>query len=255
MDMEVTTASKQAQSISEIAAPLYVITADDMRRAGAGSIPDALRLAPGVTLGQIDPGKWFVSLRGFAWEFSNKTLILLDGRAVYSPLNSSVYWNTLDVPMEDIERIEVIRGPGDARWGSHAVNGIINIISGGPGIGERSAMRAGLRLDGSNRAGDRLTFIGDVQSGRDGSVLGPGVPPERYDAEEWSALARWERGAEGRLRHQAQVSFDYLNQGIYEKRDTLDFAYQAELPERGSQTWTIGAAYKRSSDELPTTKT
>jgi iron complex outermembrane receptor protein len=304
MKMEVTTASKQAQSISEVAAPIYVITADDMRRVGAGSIPEALRLAPGVVLGQIDPGKWFVSLRGFAWEFSNKALILLDGRAVHSPLNSSVYWNTLDVPMEDIERIEVIRGPGDARWGSHAVNGIINIItrpaadvrgasasatldtdatqkftarygdalsssfdyrayvkylsqgdyanvSGDPGIGERTAMRAGLRLDGVTQNGDRLTFIGDVQSGRDGSLLVSGVPAQRFDADEWSALARWEHGAEGQLRQQAQFSFDHLTQAVYEERDTLDFAYQTELPEWRSQTWTFGAVYKRSSDELP----
>src|SRR5262245_39029740 len=117
MDVEVTTVSKSAQSIYSVAAPIFVIGADDIRRAGARSIPEALRLAPGLVVAQIDPGRWVVGLRGFAWQYANKALILLDGRTVYTPLNSSSYWNTLDVPMEEIERIEVIRGPGDARWG------------------------------------------------------------------------------------------------------------------------------------------
>jgi iron complex outermembrane recepter protein len=129
MNEPVTTASKSAQSIYDVAAPVYVITARDIQRAGATSIPEALRLAPGVIVNQIDPGKWAVSIRGFAFEYSNKALVLLDGRALYTQLNSSVYWNTMDTVVDDIERIEVIRGPGDARWGSHALNGIVNIIT------------------------------------------------------------------------------------------------------------------------------
>lgn len=129
MKIEVTTASKSAQSLSSVAAAIYVVTAEDIERMGATNIPDALRMVPGVQVAQIDASKWSITIRGFNSRFANKLLVLVDGRSVYTPLFSGVYWDALEVDMQDIDRIEVIRGPGGALWGANAVNGIINIIT------------------------------------------------------------------------------------------------------------------------------
>src|SRR5688572_32423881 len=129
MNLEVTTASKKKQSLSDVAAPIFVVTQEDIRRSGATTIPEALRLVPGVQVAQIDSNKWAVSIRGFNSRFANKLLVMIDGRSVYTPLFSGVFWDAQDVMLEDVERIEVIRGPGGALWGSNAVNGIINIIT------------------------------------------------------------------------------------------------------------------------------
>ena len=129
MQVVVTSVSRKAQTLAETAAAAYVIRADDIRRSGASNIPEALRLAPGVQVSAIGANKWAVSIRGQADRFSNKLLVLVDGRSVYSPMFSGVVWETLDVPLENIERIEVIRGPGASIWGANAVNGVINIIT------------------------------------------------------------------------------------------------------------------------------
>lgn len=127
--LEVTSVSRKAQKVSEAAAAVFVITSDDIRRAGVTSIPEALRLAPGLSVARIDGSKWAISSRGFNGRFANKLLVLIDGRSVYSPLFSGAYWDMQDTLLEDIERIEVIRGPGAALWGANAVNGVINVIT------------------------------------------------------------------------------------------------------------------------------
>ena len=129
MNIQVTSVSKKGQKISRTAAAVFVITQEEIRRSGAINIPDLLRLTPGLNVAQINANLWAVSARGFNGEFSNKLLVLLDGRSVYLPTFSGVFWDILDVPLEDIERIEVIRGPGGTTWGANAVNGVINIIS------------------------------------------------------------------------------------------------------------------------------
>lgn len=129
MNVVVTSVSRKAQTLAKTAAAAYVIQAEEIRRSGATNIPEALRLAPGVQVAAIGANKWAVSIRGQADRFSNKLLVLVDGRSVYSPLFSGVIWETLDVPLENIERIEVIRGPGASIWGTNAVNGVINIIT------------------------------------------------------------------------------------------------------------------------------
>jgi iron complex outermembrane receptor protein len=129
MRLEVTTASKRAQPLSAVPAAIFVLTNDDIRRAGAATLPDALRMVPGVQVAQIDGNKWAITVRGFNGQYADKLLVLLDGRSVYSPTTGGVYWDALDVVMEDIERIEVIRGPGGALWGANAMNGVINIIT------------------------------------------------------------------------------------------------------------------------------
>jgi iron complex outermembrane receptor protein len=129
MDMEVTSVSKKEQKLSQVAAAIFVITQEEIRRSGATNIPDLLRMVPGLNVGQINANTWAISARGFNSQFANKLLVLIDGRAVYTPLFGSVFWDTQDVPLEDIERIEVIRGPGGAVWGANAVNGVINVIT------------------------------------------------------------------------------------------------------------------------------
>ena len=128
-DIKVTSVSRKEQKISESAAAVYVITQEDIKRTGATSIPEVLRMAPGIDVARIDANKWAVTSRGFNGSFANKLLVLIDGRSVYSPLFSGVYWDVQDTVLEDIERIEIIRGSGASLWGSNAVNGIINIIT------------------------------------------------------------------------------------------------------------------------------
>ncbi|WP_339677107.1 TonB-dependent receptor [uncultured Zhongshania sp.] len=129
MDISVTTVSKKAERLSEAAAAVYVLTAEDIRQSGARNIPDALRLVPGVQVSQVDAHTWAVSARGFNSTVSDKLEVLMDGRSLYTPLFSGVYWDAQNTLLEDIDRIEVVRGPGGALWGANAVNGVINIIT------------------------------------------------------------------------------------------------------------------------------
>ena len=128
-NVEVTTASKEPAEVWKTPAAVFVITQDDIRRSGATSIPEVLRLAPGVEVAQVDSDHWSVGIRGFGAVLASKLLVLIDGRSVYTPLFAGVYWQAQATPLEDIERIEVIRGPGGTIWGANAVNGIINIIT------------------------------------------------------------------------------------------------------------------------------
>ncbi|MER0215175.1 MAG: hypothetical protein DU481_03050 [Nitrosomonas sp.] len=129
MNVKVTTVSRNPQRLTQVASAVFVITQDDIRRSGATSIPDALRMAPGVQVERVGTDKWAISVRGFNGLYANKLQVLMDGRSVYSPIFSGVLWEQQDTLMEDIERIEVIRGPAATSWGSNAVNGVINIIT------------------------------------------------------------------------------------------------------------------------------
>ncbi len=129
LNVEVTSVSKQRQPVSDAPAAIYVVTADDILRSGAASIPQALRDVPGLHVAQIDSQKWAISSRGFNGRYNNKLLVMMDGRTLYSPEFSGVYWEVQDYLMADIERIEIIRGPGAALWGANAVNGVINIVT------------------------------------------------------------------------------------------------------------------------------
>jgi iron complex outermembrane recepter protein len=127
--VEVTTTSKEPEQIWKTSAAIYVLTQEDIRRSGATSIPEVLRLVPGVEVARINSNSWSVAIRGFGSAFSKSVLVLIDGRSVYTPLFAGVYWDVQNVLLEDVERIEVIRGPGGTIWGSNAVNGVINIIT------------------------------------------------------------------------------------------------------------------------------
>jgi len=128
-NQEVTSVSKKAEKASEAAAAVFVINQEDIKRSGATSIPEVLRMAPGISVAQAGAHDWAVTSRGFNGQFANKLLVLVDGRTIYSPLFSGVIWEVQDTLLEDIERIEVIRGPGATVWGANAVNGVINIIT------------------------------------------------------------------------------------------------------------------------------
>lgn len=129
LNVEVTSVSKKAQSLNDAPAAIFVITNEDIKRTGVTSIPDALRMAPGLDVARIDSNKWAVTSRGFNGRFANKLLVLIDGRNAYTRFFAGVYWENQDVMLEDVERIEIIRGPGATLWGANAVNGVINIIT------------------------------------------------------------------------------------------------------------------------------
>jgi iron complex outermembrane recepter protein len=129
MGIQVTSVAGIEQDWFTTPAAMYVITQDELRRSGHRSLAEALRLAPGVFVGTVNAHSWSVGTRGFNGGLANKTLVLIDGRSVYDPLFSGTFWDVQDVLIEDLDRIEVIRGPGATLWGANAVNGVFNIIT------------------------------------------------------------------------------------------------------------------------------
>jgi iron complex outermembrane recepter protein len=129
MQVSITSVSKKSQNLADTAAAAYVITQEDIRRSGVTSIPEALALAPGIQVARMSASKWSISSRGFGGYTSNKLLVMIDGRSVYSPAYSGTFWDMQNTLLEDIERIEVVRGPGGTMWGANAVNGVVNIIT------------------------------------------------------------------------------------------------------------------------------
>ena len=128
-NIEITSVAKRTQALSDAATSVFVITADDIRRSGANSLPEVLRLAPNLHVAQVSTNGYSVSARGFSGTSANKLLVLIDGRSVYTPLFAGVFWDVQDVVLQDVERIEVISGPGGTLWGVNAVNGVINVIT------------------------------------------------------------------------------------------------------------------------------
>ncbi|MGE0405619.1 MAG: TonB-dependent receptor plug domain-containing protein, partial [Candidatus Korobacteraceae bacterium] len=141
--LQVVTASKAPQEVLRTPAAVYVITQEDIQRSGATNLPDILRLAPGVEVAQIDSSKYSVGIRGFGSRLARAVLVLIDGRSVYTPLFAGVYWEMQDTLINDIDRIEIIRGPGATIWGSNAVNGVINIITKSSRETQGTMIRAG----------------------------------------------------------------------------------------------------------------
>ncbi|MFA4916100.1 MAG: TonB-dependent receptor [Syntrophales bacterium] len=194
MNIEVTIASKKPQKLTETAAAVFVITQEDIRRSGVTTIMDALRMAPGIEVAQSGSKVWAISARGLNGRFANKLLVLIDGRTVYQPLFSGVYWDIQETLLEDIDRIEIIRGPGASIWGANAVNGVINVITknasetqgtlltGGAGTEEKGF--AGVRYGA--KAGEDMSYrIYAKCFQRDASVLSSG--DKAYD--EWQGMS------------------------------------------------------------------
>ncbi|MBI5468977.1 MAG: TonB-dependent receptor [Deltaproteobacteria bacterium] len=192
MDIEVTSVSKKLQKLLEAPAAVFVVTQEDIRRSGASNIPDALRMVPGLQVARIDANKWAITSRGFNGRFANKLLVMIDGRSVYTPLFSGVFWDQQDTLIEDIERIEVIRGPGATMWGANAVNGVINIITKGAkdtqgvllSTGAGSEERGFLNLRYGNKIGDASYRVYLKYFDRDTSV----APGGGEAADAWNVL-------------------------------------------------------------------
>jgi iron complex outermembrane receptor protein len=218
MKIQVTTASKQAQPLSAVPAAVYVITQEDIRRAGATTIADALRMAPGVEVAQIDANKWAISIRGFNNRFADKLLVLIDGRSVYTPLFAGVYWDMQDTLIEDIDRIEVVRGPGAALWGANAMNGVINIItkSAKETQGSLATITAGTvrRGEAAYRLGGRLSDNAHFRLfGKAFGVQDSLYPDSTRGKDGWDSLrggfrVDWDRGAAEKLLFEGEVAGD-----------------------------------------------
>src|SRR6202161_4365356 len=188
MNVDVTSASKKEQKISRVPAAIFVITQEDIHRSGATNIPDVLRMVPGLEVAQINPSTWAISARGFNGQYSNKLLVLIDGRTVYTPIFSGVYWDAQDVALELIERIEIIRGPGAAIWGANAVNGVINIISKDAGKTQSgSATASGVTIErggGGVRYGGLIGGHGAYRIFADGFQMGHYLTPDHQNGQD-----------------------------------------------------------------------
>ena len=149
VDIDVTSVSKYPEKFSAAAAAVAVLTQEDIHRSGVTNVPDALRLVPGLDVARVDSHTWAISSRGFNDIYANKLLVMIDGRTVYTPLFSGVFWDVQDTLLEDIDRIEVVRGPGATLWGANAVNGVINIIT------KSARDTQGLLLSGGGGTEDR----------------------------------------------------------------------------------------------------
>ena len=169
LNIEVTSVSRSVEKLTEVASAIQVITREDIRRSAASTIPEALRLAPNLQVAQIDSRQWIISARGFNSTFSNKLLVMIDGRTVYSPLFAGVFWDAQSVLLEDVDRIEVISGPGASLWGANAVNGVINIIT------KHARDARGLYVSAGGG-----TFLQDVVEARYGGKLRPNLTYRIY---------------------------------------------------------------------------
>jgi iron complex outermembrane receptor protein len=229
LNVTVTSVARRSERLADSPAAVHVITYDELRRSGVRSIPEALRLAPGLNVARVNAHDWAISSRGFNDLFANKLLVLIDGRSVYTPLFSGVYWDVQDALLEDIDRIEVIRGPGAALWGANAVNGVINIIS------KRAAETQGTFVEGGGGTEERA--FGAV---RYGGKIGPDLRYRvygKYLNRDDSALLggseaddAWESGRAGfRVDYEPAGSDRFNLQGdIY--RGRADQLYQRLMP-------------------------
>ena len=241
--IQITTASKRSQSVMDVAAAVSVVTREEIGRSGATVIPEALRFVPGLQAGQINAHDWAVSARGSNSRFANKQLVLVDGRTIYSPFSGGVYWEAAGPPLEEIEQIEVIRGPGGTAWGANAVNGVINIVT----LSARETPGGWLSTGGG-------TERNVLSYGRYGFQLGPNTWARiygAYDRTDQAGLAHdhgagdaWQDGRGGirldgdlsessHLMFQTEFSETHLDEpGSY---PMLTPPYQAEIPEANDQ--------------------
>ncbi len=204
MAIDVTSASRRDEQLFRVPAAVFVITQEDLRRSGALSIPDALRMVPGMDVAQIDANTWQVSARGFNERFANKLLVMIDGRIVYTHIFSGVYWDTQDLVLEDIDRIEVIRGPGATLWGANAVNGVINIITkhtretqGGLLAGGGGNLETGFgeaRYGGTVGADTTYRVFGKAFSRSHNDTASGGAGADGWDSRMAGARAEWTSG-------------------------------------------------------------
>jgi iron complex outermembrane receptor protein len=203
-NVEIVSASKKPERLSEVAGAVHVITQNDIRRSGATSIPEALRLAPGVHVARISATDWAINIRGLNSQYAQNLLVLIDGRSVYTHVFSGVFWDIQDTVMEDIDRIEVIRGPGAALWGANAVNGVINIITKhsrntqgwrGVALGGSEEQIGSLRYGSTLEQGGTYRVYGKIFNR--GELSGVGLDPAPDSAKDAQSSDNWRSGRGG----------------------------------------------------------
>ncbi|MCU1295151.1 MAG: TonB-dependent receptor, plug [Bryobacterales bacterium] len=225
--IDVISPSREPQRAFRTPMAIYVITGEEIRRSGFTTIPEALRLAPGVEVARIDANKWSIGIRGFGSRLSRSVLVLMDGRTVYTTFFAGTYWEVQDTVMDDIDRIEVIRGPGGTIWGPNAVNGVINIITKDPKDtqGLLASVRTGNQEQGVATVRYGGTALGDRLNYRvyaKGFTRGPEYHLDNRNFDDW-------RAAQGGFRMDWEAS----------ERDTINFQgdiYKEEAGERVTAT-------------------
>ncbi|HKW66350.1 MAG TPA: TonB-dependent receptor, partial [Terriglobales bacterium] len=247
LKVKVTSASKKEQKLTDAPAAIFVITSEDIRRGGFSCLPEALRLVPGLYVAKVSSHWWTISARGFNDYANNKMLVLIDGRSVYTPLFGGVFWELQDIPLNDVERIEVIRGPGGTLWGANSVNGVINIITkraedtqgamvaSSAGIDEGYA--ANVRYGG--RIGKRTAYR---ISGR-ASYFEPGIGPLGVDAYDFWNLSQGAVRVDSTLSSEDDVTFE---SGMYEGRQQTElstFTAPGASPELARRSLLVRGGY------------
>ncbi|MGJ7916691.1 TonB-dependent receptor plug domain-containing protein [Massilia sp. LXY-6] len=222
-NIQVTSVSRRPESLSEAASSIFVITGTDIHRAGATTLPEALRLAPNLEVARLDARNYAVTSRGFSSAFENKLLVLIDGRTVYSPLFSGVYWDVQDVVLEDVDRIEVISGPGATLWGANAVNGVINIISKSAASTQGTLLSA---VGGKDERNGAVRYGGALANGGHYRVYGKYAANDDLHAENGARVPTgWHRQQAGFRADFGDVSRNAVVQGD---------VYDASLRQRGT---------------------
>src|SRR6266567_3965904 len=279
MNLQVTSVSKRPERLSQTASAIQVITQEDIRRSGAASLAEALRLAANLQVAQIDSRQWAISARGFNGSTANKLLVLIDGRTVYTPLFSGVFWDVQEVPLQDIDRIEVISGPGATLWGANAVNGgteqhgfgtvrygaplgssvrariygrgfdrdATALPSGQDAADDWHLEQGGFRMDWDASSASRVTLRGDLYDGRIAQDSGGDV-----GVSGGNVMAKWSRTLSERSSLAAHLYYDRTHRdspGVFgEDLDTydVDLQHSARLGARHDVVWGLG--YRNIND-------
>jgi iron complex outermembrane recepter protein len=253
LKVEVTSVNRHSGSLANSAAAVYVVSNQDIRRSGATSIPEALRMVPGLHVAQIDSSRWDITARGTSGRYANKLLVMVDGRSIYTPAFSGVYWEQLDMVMEDIDRIEVIRGPGASLWGANAVNGVINIITkpASKTRGVYANVRAGTQTSGTTlrygaKIDDSTDGRGYVKYRKNNSDLLPNGQ-NSYDAqhnEQAGFRVDKNLGEQGKLTLQGDI-YDVATQQIVDT-PSVTSPYLSRTPSiRKSNGWNILSRWEK----------
>ncbi len=257
VDLKVYSASKRAEDLSDTPAAIYAVTSDEIRRSGATSLPEALRVVPGLDVSRFNAWTWAISARGFSGQFNNKMLALMDGRELYSPLFGGVFWDAQDYLLADIEQIEVIRGPGGTLWGANAVNGVINVTTksadktqgllatGLAGTEDRfrGAMRYGAKTGGLAWRAWGGYFVTDAGVIRSGARA-----PDAWDGGRGGVRVDWDLGAGSALMLSADGYANRMDAEVSQPIATAPFVSKVPATTHTSGADTIARYTKTFSD-------
>src|SRR2546428_12909965 len=221
MNLEVTSVSRRPERLAQAASAIQVITQQDIRRSGASGLPEALRLVTNLQVAQINSRDWAISARGFNSTTADQLLVLIDGRTVYPPLYSGVFWDVQDVPLGDVDRIEIISGPGATLWGANAVNGVINVIT------KRARETQGLVVSGGG--GTELRGFGTT---RYGGALGSHVNYRIYGK-------GWARERSEEHTSELQSRSDLVCRLLLEKKHQFHLVYLLPKVETYPTSWSL----------------